>query len=271
MRYLDELNKRAPTQLAQIKKSLRALGNRKCEEWEKAEAKKIEISVRRLLSEDGHGTGFVLAGPGGKPELLSARHVAYRGESTESVRLYPLAITPEKNPRHGIEFEVKPGLYDRSRDLIKRSLSSAPASFTAVADGTVIPAGEKVTIFGYPANREAKFTSHSCQVKGIGRNVFDTPSAESYLLICPGAETHIGGMSGGPVTNGKGEVIGVVSAHNPITNVVIVQPVSRNPKGENRFGFQNTFLSSACFDDADTTKAKPCQVIPGLTYEESLP
>jgi hypothetical protein len=271
MRYLDELDKKAPALLAQTKKSLHALENRKCEDREKSETKKIELSARRLLAEDGHGTGFVLAGPDGKPELLSARHVAYRGESLESVKLYPLAITPEKSPRHGIEFEVKPGAYDRGRDLIKRPLSWAPASLTAVADGTVIPAGERVTIFGYPASREAKFTAHSCEVKGIGRNVFDTPSSESYLLSCPGAESHIAGMSGGPVTNEKGEVIGVVSAHNPVTNIVIVQPVSRGPTGENHFGFQSVFLSDHCFSDADISKAKRCQIIPGLTYKRSYP
>jgi hypothetical protein len=271
MRYLEELDRAAPARLVEIKERREGLNAWDCRDWEKAERKKVELSVRRLLTEDGHGSGFVLAGPDGKPELVSARHVAYRDESMESMKLYPLAITPEKSPRHGIEFEVKPGSYDRGRDLIKRSLSSAPTSFHAVADGTVVPAGEKVTIFGYPASREAKFTAHSCLVKGIGRNVFDTPSSESYLLSCPGAESHIAGMSGGPVTNGKGEVIGVVSAHNPITNVVIVQPVSRSPSGENHFGFQNTFLFDSCFDDADISKTKRCQVIPGLSYEKSFP
>jgi S1-C subfamily serine protease len=265
-KYFESLSENIPGRISQIQAIRKSLEKHNCAKWRAADDRKTESSVRKLQGENLHGTGFVLAGPNGKPELLSARHVGFAGDTFNPNLLKMLGIHAEKQPRRGIEFEVKPGFYDRGRDLIKRSLSSAKTSLKAVPEGTVVMPGEKVRIYGYPANREGKFTSHGCEVKGIGRNVFDTPNSESYLLSCPGAESHIGGMSGGPVVNEKGEVIGVVSAHNSITNAVVVQPVNRNAQGDNLFGFRDVFLYDYCFEDADISKPKRCQIIPGLTY-----
>jgi hypothetical protein len=266
-KYFDFLSEKIPARITEIQAARKGLAAWKCDQRRATDDRKIESSIRKLQAADLHGTGFVLEGAKGKPELLSARHVGFVGESFKSNQLSMLGIHAEKQPRLGIEFEVKPGHYDRGRDLVKRPLTSARTRLKAVPDGTVLPAGEKVRIFGYPANREGKFTSHGCEVKGIGRNAFDTPSSESYLLSCPGAESHIAGMSGGPVLNEKGEVIGVVSAHNALTNMVVIQPVSRSPSGENRFGFQNIFLYDNCFSDSDISAPRRCQIIPGATYD----
>lgn len=270
--YFDELNKNIPARIPEITATRNALDPRGCRAWLAAEDLKIESSTRKLQGAKWLGSSFVLSGPGGKPELLSARHVGFPdGDLTPyPYQLKSTAAKAGKQP-HGIEFEVKPGLYDQGKDLVKRSLSSAPKSLTAAPSGTVLPAGEKVRIYGYPTNRDGKFVSHGCELRGIGRNVFDTPSAESYLLSCPGAESHIGGMSGGPVTNEKGEVIGVIAGHNPITNMVVVQPLSRSTEGENLFGFQSVFLYDNCFDGSEITNPDRCQVIPGLTYEKATP
>lgn len=268
-KYFDALNENAATRIQGIQATRKSLEKYKCDQWRAAHDLKIESSIRKLQGETLHGTGFVLAGAGGQPELFSARHVGFKGESFAPNQLVMLGIHAEKQPRYGVEFEVKPGYYDRGKDLVKRSLSSARTSLKAVPEGTVMAAGEKARIFGYPANRDGQFTSLGCEIKGIGRNIFDTPYSESYLLSCPGAESHIGGMSGGPVLNDQGEVIGVVTAHNPLTNMVVVQPVSRNPQGENRFGFQNIFLYDNCFEDSDISKPKRCQIIPGITYDKT--
>lgn len=272
-RYFDGLNEKIPARIPAITAARKALEPRGCQAWLAAESLKIESSMHKLQGAQWHGSGFVLSGPGGKPELLSARHVGFPDGSLKPYpyQLKPLTAQAGKRPPRGVEFEVKPGRYDQGKDLVKRSLSSARSSLAAVPSGTVLPAGEKVRIHGYPANRDGKFASHGCEVRGIGRNVFDTPNAESYLLSCPGAESHIGGMSGGPVTNQKGEVIGVVAGHNSITNMVVVQPVSRSAQGENLFGFQGVFLYDNCFRDSEITKPERCQVIPGLTYEKIYP
>lgn len=271
--YFDELNENIPARIPEITAARKALEPRGCQAWLAAEDLKVESSTRKLQGAKWLGSSFVLSGPGGKPELLSAHHVGFPDGSLTPYPYQLKSTAPQagKRPPRGVEFEVKPGRYDQGKDLVKRSLSSARSSLTAAPSGTVLPAGEKVRIHGYPANRDWKFTSHGCEVRGIGRNVFDTPNAESYLLSCPGAESHIGGMSGGPVTNQKGEVIGVVAGHNSITNMVVVQPVSRSAQGENLFGFQGVFLYDNCFRDSEITKPERCQVIPGLTYEKIYP
>jgi S1-C subfamily serine protease/thioredoxin-related protein len=170
-------------------------------------------SVRFLGEEEATGTGFVVSSQG---FLLTCAHVVEEDTKIE-VRLegksYPKGVFD-----HGCVYER-----DRNHDLALVYIGPTKRPPLTLADSAGVQQAEPVRVVGYPISQVL-----GTSVKVTQGSVSGFAKEEGRDLIQVDAPVNPGN-SGGPLFNGSGGVIGVVSAkmaHAQISNVGFAVPSS---------------------------------------------
>jgi S1-C subfamily serine protease len=172
---------------------------------------KLLNSVFRILVDGkGSGTAFVI----NDRALLTAKHVCEITKNEEGVTVVDdISFTGIDEDGHSTDLDIQvTGIwYYKLHDLCV--IETAPMGYPPIKVSTRIPNhGDKVRIIGAPIGILGIITEGFVgQVDFNPKSVFEVSSQFdfSYLLLsCP----IMGGNSGGPVLNERGELIGVAVA-----------------------------------------------------------
>src|SRR5258708_25071607 len=145
-------------------------------------------SVATVVCASRIGAGFFI-----EPEkLVTNAHVACpEGGEIARVRL-----------QDGRELLGKTVARDDWIDTATLEVAGAAAQPLTVGDATALKAGEPIALVGSPSGLE--FTLHEGKVSFVGRNHLGVAYVQINASVNPG-------NSGGPLLNGRGEVVGIVS------------------------------------------------------------
>jgi S1-C subfamily serine protease len=160
------------------------------------EAERRERSIWLVEHPDQYGTAFFLAGVG----LVTAAHCVK--DVTEVEVLHP--------SKHTTKFIAKVLHYDKDRDLAVLDSSSIPGTEHYELEAAAVPAavGDSVAAVGFPE-------------WGLGERMNIRPGKVSSLTARFGVkllevtQQLTPGMSGGPIMNDAGEVVGVIHKGGP--------------------------------------------------------
>jgi S1-C subfamily serine protease len=144
-------------------------------------------SVATVVCASRIGAGFFI-----EPEkLVTNAHVACPVGEIARVRL-----------QDGRELLGKTVARDDWIDTATLEVAGAAAQPLIVGDATALKAGEPIALVGSPSGLE--FTLHEGKVSFVGRNYLGVGYVQINASVNPG-------NSGGPLLNGAGEVVGIVS------------------------------------------------------------
>jgi S1-C subfamily serine protease len=144
-------------------------------------------SVATVVCASRIGAGFFI-----EPEkLVTNAHVACPEGEIARVRL-----------QDGRELLGKTVARDDWIDTATLDVAGAVAQPLTVGDATALKAGEPIALVGSPSGLE--FTLHEGKVSFVGRNHLGVAYVQINASVNPG-------NSGGPLLNGRGEVVGIVS------------------------------------------------------------
>jgi len=274
--FLATQAKAMPLQLNKVQTLRSKFSKWRCSDWRKGRDTALMKAIPKLHTDsERYGTGFYIRGEKGKTELVTAQHVGFNEGSHQNKNL--LSIKGEGTI--AIDFPVEPGSYHATGDIIKTKVDSQDSAL-AVVDSDFHPQlGQTIRISGYPGSRKGEFSTVSCRYLGVGNGSAESEDSkfigsdrEAYFLHCPAVEDKLAGMSGGPAMLDDGKVLGLVGAHSLVNNVVAIMPLGRDEQGKVHIGFQKIFHTPHCYKDLLLSGGpKPCQVIPGLTYETNIP
>lgn len=250
-----------------------------CEEQFRAEKERFKQRLRLLKYTDskGEGTGtgfFVRTSPAGSV-FVTAEHVAFSGEKSRAPRTLKVTDHEQKATEYeALRFEQKPGLYDFAHDAVQMTAPAAADAFLPAAEGELPKLGQEFELLGLASRPavlggwEPAYVRYRCYFAGIDRGL---RNEASYAFHCPTRNAPGGGSSGGAMVDDQGKVWGIISGGISAEKVVAATPVSLGKGGVLNFGFNHSFHFSHCLNIAKLSDARPCQVIPGLTFEKSVP
>jgi serine protease Do len=149
--------------------------------------RRAQKSVATVVCASRIGAGFFI-----EPEkLVTNAHVACPEGEIAHVRL-----------QDGRELLGKTVARDDWIDTAVLDVAGAAAQPLTVGDATALKPGEPIALVGSPSGLE--FTLHEGKVSFVGRNHLGVAYVQINASVNPG-------NSGGPLLNGRGEVVGIVS------------------------------------------------------------
>jgi S1-C subfamily serine protease len=189
-----------------------------------------------LIEGQNLGSGVIIKHEGNTYTVLTAQHVVATPDE------YTI-ITPngQRTPLNYTTVKPLPGI-----DLATLEFTSA-ANYTVARLGNsrTAPSGTAVYVAGFPAPTAAITQSIFNFTEGKMTANADRPLADGYALVY--SNNTLPGMSGGPVLNGSGEVIGI---HGRGDTESVGNKTTANPGIVVKTGFNlaipiNTYLSLA--------------------------
>ncbi|MBX3399626.1 MAG: trypsin-like peptidase domain-containing protein [Gemmataceae bacterium] len=174
-----------------------------------ADAKsKVMAATAFIQGKKGHGSGFVV-----KPGVFATNAHVVRDEIIDDVRAR--FIDAEGNEK---KFAVKLLSIDKARDLALLWAKELPGDYKplAIASKVEIASRPSVFVIGNPAQAEGGISLiNSLGIGNLGNEMVMREGKPYYQLTVATSRESIRvgpGNSGGPIVNGKGEVVGVLTA-----------------------------------------------------------
>jgi V8-like Glu-specific endopeptidase/Flp pilus assembly protein TadD len=157
------------------------------------------ISVK-ISTTDGNGSGILLQKQGDVYTLLTAAHVAKNARASYTI------TTPDGRTYQPISNSIR--RYQGDVDLaVLKSLSSATYQLAKLGDSNVLKGGMNIYVAGFPAPTkvitESVFVFREGKVSANSKRAFK----DGYSLLY--SNNTLPGMSGGPVLNEAGQVVGI--------------------------------------------------------------
>jgi serine protease Do len=144
-------------------------------------------SVAEVSCQGRLGTAFFV-----RPDrAVTNAHVACAGDERIRMRL-----------KDGREFASRTVTWEKRRDLAVIEVPGATVKPLEVGDSTTLAPGDPLVLVGNPMGLD--FTVHEARVSSVGRNLLGNAYVQVNGDVNPG-------NSGGPLLNGRGEVVGIVS------------------------------------------------------------
>lgn len=213
----------------------------------------IRLSNARSEGDNYRGSAVVL-----KSEILgrekvfisSAYHVVGEPGKMLISYKYPLAISDD----YLSKFDQAQDGYSFESNQTPEALSSNAMS--VVSYGRVPTVGQTFLIAGFPSYAGGNSAVLKCRFVGFVPSAVDNgaPSYKetrvSYGFDCPGAQGHIGGMSGGPIYDENETVWANVTYHLPGQNLVGAVPISVDTAGTVHYGIEQKVVSDSCYTRA---------------------
>lgn len=245
------------------------------EELSSVEKNVRESTFKASGTDNSFGTGFIAktTGPDGKPiyHNVTAEHVAL-DDKNKVMPLWKKGDGSEKN-NGDLLFSESSSEMDSKNDVAIQKGGYGPG--LPVQSGQNVPKeGQEFIMAGHPGNiYDGQYVNMSCRFLGYGTGT----SAGYYVLDCPTSNTHMGGLSGGPMVDpNTGAVWGVASKQDSTidsndfvqynNNRVIVSPIQQAKDGRILTGPQNN-VQGNCYD-AGVAFPLPCHVSPnGVSFD----
>jgi S1-C subfamily serine protease len=169
---------------------------------------KVMAATAFIQGKKGHGSGFVV-----KPGVFATNAHVVRDEIIDDVRAR--FIDAEGNEK---KFAVKLLAIDKARDLALLWAKELPSDYKPlpIAGKVEIASRPSVFVIGNPAQAEGGISLiNSLGIGSLGNEMVMREGKPYYQLTVGTSRESIRvgpGNSGGPIVNGKGEVVGVLTA-----------------------------------------------------------
>ncbi|MBZ8182830.1 S1 family peptidase [Oscillatoria salina] len=182
-------------------------------------AREVTVLIR-VAEGQGHGSGAIIAKEGNTYYVLTANHVV-GGQNKYHI------VTADKQV-HELDYsQVKrlPGI-----DLAVVSFTSDKNYQVAkLANTSTVQQGQSVFVSGWPAPSQSINEITRQFTGGVLSSVLETPRQDGYALVYDSVTRR--GMSGGPVFDSDGRIIGVHGLGDAETRARVQQSVSSDTPG----------------------------------------